>query len=63
MAGPSRWRWTDTNHTPGGSHLPGSERSTKLDLIRYDVAVADGALRGVARRPMILKDFVRGIEQ
>ena len=36
---------------------------TKLDLIRYYLAVADGALRGVAGRPMILKRFVRGIEQ
>jgi bifunctional non-homologous end joining protein LigD len=36
---------------------------TKLDLIRYYLAVADGALRGVAERPMILKRFVKGIDQ
>src|SRR5690554_326377 len=36
---------------------------TKLDLIRYYLAVADGALRGVAGRPMVLKRFVKGIEQ
>ncbi len=36
---------------------------TKLDLIRYYLAVADGALRGVTGRPMILKRFVKGIEQ
>src|ERR1700757_3542720 len=36
---------------------------TKLDLSRYYRAVADGALRGVAGRPMILKRFVKGIEQ
>jgi DNA ligase D-like protein (predicted polymerase) len=36
---------------------------TKLDLIRYYVAVAEGALRGVAGRPMILKRFVKGIDQ
>ncbi|GAA2645769.1 non-homologous end-joining DNA ligase [Nonomuraea recticatena] len=36
---------------------------TKLDLIRYYQAVADGALRGVFGRPMILKRFVHGIEQ
>ncbi len=36
---------------------------TKLDLIRYYLAVADGALRGVAGRPMILKRFVKGISQ
>jgi DNA ligase D-like protein (predicted polymerase) len=36
---------------------------TKLDLIRYYLAVADGALRGVAGRPMILKRFVKGINR
>jgi bifunctional non-homologous end joining protein LigD len=36
---------------------------TKLDLIRYYVAVADGALRGVIGRPMILKRFVKGIDE
>jgi DNA ligase D-like protein (predicted polymerase) len=35
---------------------------TKLDLIRYYLSVAEGALRGVAGRPMILKRFVKGIE-
>ncbi len=34
---------------------------TKLDLIRYYLEVAEGALRGAAGRPMILKRFVRGI--
>jgi DNA ligase D-like protein (predicted polymerase) len=36
---------------------------TKLDLINYYLAVAEGALRGVADRPMILKRFVKGISQ
>ncbi|ASW56968.1 non-homologous end-joining DNA ligase [Plantactinospora sp. KBS50] len=36
---------------------------TKLDLVRYYLAVADGALRGVAGRPMILKRFVKGIDE
>ncbi|MGD9621751.1 MAG: DNA polymerase domain-containing protein [Mycolicibacterium sp.] len=36
---------------------------TKLDLMRYYAAVADGALRGVRDRPMILKRFVNGIRQ
>ena len=36
---------------------------TKLDLIQYYLSVADGALRGVAGRPMILKRFVKGITQ
>jgi bifunctional non-homologous end joining protein LigD len=35
---------------------------TKLDLVNYYLAVADGALRGVVGRPMILKRFVRGID-
>jgi bifunctional non-homologous end joining protein LigD len=41
---------------PAGGH-------TKLDLVRYYLAVADGALRGVTGRPMILKRFVKGIDQ
>src|SRR5947208_17103187 len=36
---------------------------TKLDLNEYYLTVADGALRGVAGRPMILKRFVKGITQ
>ncbi len=35
---------------------------TKLHLIRYYLAVADGALRGVAGRPMALKRYVNGAE-
>ncbi|MFL5796649.1 MAG: DNA polymerase domain-containing protein [Actinomycetota bacterium] len=35
---------------------------TKLDLVRYYVAVADGALRGVDGRPMALKRYVHGAE-
>jgi bifunctional non-homologous end joining protein LigD len=34
---------------------------TKLDLVRYYLSVADGALRGVADRPMALKRWVNGI--
>ncbi|MBK6872371.1 MAG: non-homologous end-joining DNA ligase [Kineosporiaceae bacterium] len=34
---------------------------TKLELIEYYLAVADGALRGVRDRPMVLKRFVKGI--
>jgi DNA ligase D-like protein (predicted polymerase) len=41
----------------------GSGPHTKLDLVRYYLSVADGALRGVAGRPMILKRFVKGIAQ
>jgi DNA ligase D-like protein (predicted polymerase) len=35
-------------------------RITKLELVRYYLAVAPGALRGVARRPMVLKRYVDG---
>ena len=35
---------------------------TKLDLVRYYLAVADGALRGVRDRPMVLKRYVDGAE-
>src|ERR1700734_172523 len=35
---------------------------TKLDLVRYYLSVADGALRGVAGRPMVLKRYVNGAE-
>ncbi|GLH95022.1 non-homologous end-joining DNA ligase [Phytohabitans aurantiacus] len=41
---------------PSGGH-------TKLDLVNYYLAVADGALRGVSGRPMILKRFVKGIDE
>ena len=36
---------------------------TKLDLVLYYMAVADGALRGVAGRPMALKRYVDGIDE
>ncbi|HEX6031416.1 MAG TPA: DNA polymerase domain-containing protein [Tepidiformaceae bacterium] len=35
---------------------------TKLDLVNYYLAVAEGALRGVRGRPMILKRYVNGAE-
>jgi DNA ligase D-like protein (predicted polymerase) len=35
---------------------------TKLDLVRYYLAVAEGAVRGVYGRPMVLKRFVNGAE-
>ncbi|HKE50953.1 MAG TPA: non-homologous end-joining DNA ligase [Actinomycetes bacterium] len=41
---------------PAGGH-------TKLDLVQYYLAVAEGAVRGVAGRPVILKRFVKGIDQ
>ena len=35
---------------------------TKLDMVRYYLAVAQGALRGVGDRPMALKRYVNGAE-
>jgi DNA ligase D-like protein (predicted polymerase) len=35
---------------------------TKLELVRYYLAVAEGALRGVRDRPMALKRYVHGAE-
>jgi DNA ligase D-like protein (predicted polymerase) len=46
---------------PGKLYFPDA-RITKLDLVRYYLAVADGALRGVRDRPMALKRYVDGVE-
>jgi len=35
---------------------------TKLDLVKYYLAVAEGALRGAGGRPMVLKRFPKGID-
>ncbi len=36
---------------------------TKLDLAKYYLAIADGALRGIAGRPIVLKRYVNGADQ
>lgn len=46
---------------PGKVYFP-QARITKLELVRYYLSVAEGALRGVARRPMNLKRYVNGID-
>ena len=46
---------------PGKVYFPRAGL-TKQDLVRYYLAVADGALAGVAGRPMALKRFVNGAE-
>ena len=47
---------------PGKVFFP--ERGyTKLDLVNYYLAVADGALRGIMRRPMVLKRYPNGADQ
>ena len=43
----------DKTYFPAAGH-------TKLDLVTYYLAVADGAIRGVSGRPMALKRFVNG---
>jgi len=44
---------------PGKVYFPHTGH-TKLDLARYYLAVADGALRGAGGRPNVLKRFVNG---
>jgi bifunctional non-homologous end joining protein LigD len=46
---------------PGKVYFPRTGH-TKMDLVRYYLSVADGALRGAAGRPMVLKRFVNGAE-
>src|SRR5438876_11576422 len=36
---------------------------TKLDLVKYYHAVSEGALRGIAGRPIVLKRYVNGADQ
>ena len=38
-------------------------RVTKLDLVRYYLSVAPGALGGIQDRPIVLKRFVKGAEE
>ncbi len=35
---------------------------TKLELVRYYLAVGEGALRGIYNRPIVLKRYVHGVE-
>lgn len=37
-------------------------RLSKLDVVRYYLSVAEGALRGIRDRPLVLKRFVNGAE-
>jgi DNA ligase D-like protein (predicted polymerase) len=50
-----------TISNPGKVFFPATGH-TKLDLVRFYLAVADGAVRGVARRPMALKRFPNGAD-
>jgi DNA ligase D-like protein (predicted polymerase) len=50
-----------TISNPGKVFFPRTGH-TKLDMVRYYLAVAPGALAGVGARPMALKRFVNGAE-
>src|SRR5580698_4530806 len=45
---------------PDKLYFSQSVQLTKLDLVRYSLAVAPGALNGIADRPIVLKRFVNG---
>src|SRR5687768_8901975 len=36
---------------------------TKLDLVKYYLAVSEGALRGIYNRPIVLKRYVNGADK
>ena len=64
MPAPAVTRWVDGREikisNPGKIFFP--ERGiTKLDLVEYYLAIAPGALRGVASRPMALKRYPNGV--
>ena len=54
----TRWR---ISH-PGKLYFSRGVQLTKLDIVRYFLAVAPGALRGIRDRPIVLKRFVNGAE-
>ena len=47
---------------PGKTYFSKQTVLTKLDLVRYYLAVAPGALAGIRDRPIVLKRFVNGAE-
>jgi bifunctional non-homologous end joining protein LigD len=47
---------------PSKPYFTRQARLTKLDVVRYYVAVAEGALAGIRDRPIVLKRFVNGAE-
>ncbi len=52
---------TVTVTNPAKVYFPGPGY-TKLDLVNYYLAVAEGALRGIRGRPMIFKRYVNGVD-
>jgi len=47
---------------PGKLYFSRQRKVSKLDLVRYYLAVAGGALQGIRDRPIVLKRFVNGAE-
>jgi len=47
---------------PSKPYFSRETKLSKLDLVRYYLSVADGALRGIRDRPVVLKRFVNGAE-
>jgi bifunctional non-homologous end joining protein LigD len=47
---------------PGKPYFTREAKLSKLDVVRYYLAVADGALAGIRDRPIVLKRFVDGAE-
>jgi DNA ligase D-like protein (predicted polymerase) len=47
---------------PSKPYFSRQAKLTKLDVVRYYLAVADGALHGIRDRPIVLKRFVDGAE-
>ena len=48
--------------SPSKPYFTRGVQLTKLDIVRYFLAVAPGALRGILDRPVVLKRFVNGAE-
>lgn len=47
---------------PDKPYFTKQEKLSKLDVVRYYLSVADGALFGIRDRPIVLKRFVNGAE-
>src|SRR6187549_2732522 len=47
---------------PSKPYFSRATKLTKLELVRYYLSVADGALGGIRDRPIVLKRFVNGAE-
>ncbi|MES1164546.1 MAG: DNA primase, partial [Verrucomicrobiota bacterium] len=47
---------------PDKPYFSRAVKLSKLDLVRYYLAVADGALQGIRDRPLVLKRFVDGAD-